>query len=219
MSNTDGGLFLVIEGLDGSGKSRVGSWLADTITERTGSQVMLTHEPYELSCAGDFIRQVLTHNIGPVSPTTLALAFAANRADHIDREITPFLISNDRSVVICHRYYLSGIAYQMSSTLDPDTIMSLNRYAKVPDLTIFLDASPSTCYKRMGNRRLARELFETNLEETRPNFYKAIEYLRRRGELIITIDANQPFEIVIEQLVELLKQYSPEWLRKNFWLP
>src|SRR5690349_21670687 len=95
-------LFIAIEGLDGSGKSSVSRHLADLLNagRQTGA-VMLTYEPHDPSCAGQYIRQVLTKEIRDFSPAILPLAFAANRLDHCSREINPWLDGGDQRMVIC----------------------------------------------------------------------------------------------------------------------
>jgi dTMP kinase len=204
MSIQNRGLFIVIEGLDGSGKSVISTWLADVFSKTSEARVKYTYEPHDVWCAGGFIRQVLEHKITSVPPITLAFAFAANRSDHLDREILPYLLESDKNVIICHRYYLSGIAYQMSQSLPIETLLELNRFAISPDITFFLDASPTVCCERMGARNVPRELFESNLEEIRSKYKIAIDQLRKRGELIVDIDANSPLEQVKHQILKIL---------------
>lgn len=83
--------FIVIEGIDGAGKSSIAPQLVEVLQKSFGNNVKLTFEPHDPSCAGVFIRQVLMKKISNVPLSTLALAFATNRADHCDREIIPFL--------------------------------------------------------------------------------------------------------------------------------
>jgi dTMP kinase len=212
--------FLVIEGLDGSGKTEIAHRLAQILQQTHFENVRLTFEPHDASCAGYYIRQVLDHEEKLLIPKKLlALAFAVNRADHYERVIKPFLISNDKSICICDRYYLSSLVYQTESsdTSEFDKVMDLNFYAEKPDLTIFLNASIATCYRRMKKRQEDKDLFEINLRHTREKYMKAINYLRRKyGELIVEIDANKEIDEVLSDIGTIITgEYGSSWIAFN----
>ena len=80
-------LFIVIEGLDGSGKSSASRKMTELLDAQFQNQIKLTFEPHDASCGGVYIRQVLMKKITNFQPRVLALAFAANRLDHCSREI------------------------------------------------------------------------------------------------------------------------------------
>ena len=208
----DSSFFVVIEGLDGSGKTQISRRLKRTLYQTHSQDVELTFEPHDPSTAGLYIRQVLTHRIKNVQPRTLALAFALNRADHNDRVINPFLDNRNNRILICDRYYLSSLVYQTTPGVDMDEIMHLNRGARKPDLTIFLNASASVCYERMRKRPEDKELFEQNLAETRDKYLAAIEYLRARGERIVEINADDDMETVLNRVIDSVLEGGPEWL-------
>jgi dTMP kinase len=216
MSNR--GFFLVIEGLDGSGKTEISRRLARLLEESAGAEnVKLTFEPHDPSCAGLFIRQALAKKI-QTSPRTLALAFAANRSDHVEREIDPFLNSNraggsQGKIVICDRYYLSSLVYQTSETFSMADIMILNRNVRRPDLTILLNASDEVCYSRMSKRSEDRELFETELRRTRNKYQEAIAFLSQRGEKIVEVNADGAIPEVLNAIVNVLLAHGPAGLR------
>jgi thymidylate kinase len=105
----------------------------------------------------------LNHGEPKIPLPVLALAFAANRADHYTRVIEPFLAAGDKRICICDRYYISSIVYQSDSMNNSDfeKILELNSEAKQPDLTIFLNTSTANSYKRLKNRQGGdRELFD-----------------------------------------------------------
>lgn len=203
--------FLVLEGLDGSGKSEVTRRLADVLRASFGDRMMHTYEPHDPSAAGDFIRQVLARKIA-VSSRTLALAYALNRADHNERVIAPFLNAGDQRVIVCDRYYLSSLVYNTSPELPIDKVMELNASARRPDLILFLDASEETCYRRMGARGGDRELFDDKLAEMRERYAHAIDFLRARGESIITINADPGLLDVLNTIITVVNENSPAWL-------
>jgi dTMP kinase len=210
MSDRDS-FFLVIEGLDGSGKTEISRRLAELMRATFDEHVMLTYEPHDPSAAGLYIRRVLRRKI-MVSPRTLALAFALNRADHNERIITPFLEQGDRRVVLCDRYVLSSLVYNTSPDLPMRDVWDLNSRARRPDLTLFLDATAEICYARMGSRGGNRDLFETNLAESRTRYFEAIDFLRQRGEHVQVIDANPDLLVVLNSIIDALKAHGPRWM-------
>lgn len=205
--------FLVIEGIDGSGKSSLAHQVVEVLQDSLGNKVKLTFEPHDPSCAGVFIRQVLMKKIRNVPLRTLALAFATNRADHCDREIVPFLERSnaDSRVVVCDRYYLSSLVYQTDVAVTFEDIMVLNANARMPDLTIFMNASDRICFKRMRKRQENKELFESHLSQTRRKYAAAIEFLRSRGEKVVEVQADGSIAQVRQQVLEAIHANSPEW--------
>lgn len=204
--------FLVIEGLDGSGKTEITRRLQQTLQAAHGPEVELTFEPHDSSAAGQFIRDVLAKR-STTTDRTLALAFALNRADHNDRVINPFLNAGQQRILICDRYYLSSLVYQSTSDIPMEQVMMLNAGARPPDLIIFLDASAATCYERMSKRPQDRELFERNLEVTRQKYLEAINFLRARGETIVEVNADGDRQTVFNALLNALTTHGPSWLR------
>ncbi|HUW61170.1 MAG TPA: dTMP kinase [Candidatus Bathyarchaeia archaeon] len=206
--------FVVIEGLDGTGKSSIARAITQVLNQNGGAK--LTFEPHDPSACGIFLRQVLMHRINaPLE--TLALAFATNRADHCNRDIGPFLqqANGAERVVICDRYYLSSMVYQSSETFSMENVLTLNASALKPDLTLFLNASDKTCYARMRNRAQSKELFETNLRKTRTKYLQAIALLRERGETIVEVAAEGGYQEVLNNAIEAIGSHSPDWLSKK----
>jgi dTMP kinase len=211
--------FLVVEGLDGSGKSEIASRLEYYLRIPHGKSVLLTFEPDISCCAGLFIRQVLKRWI-KCSTKTLALAFAANRADHCAKVIEPHLDSGVGRIVVCDRYYLSSLVYQMDSELTMEKIMEFNSEARRPDLTVFLDASVQSCLRRMKIREQEKELFERNLGETRAKYYSAIDFLRNeRHEQVELIPADGSVLDVLQRVWGILREQGPSWLMLQPVLP
>ena len=208
----DDSFFIVIEGMDGAGKSGMVRQLHAALTQTHLDSVRLTYEPHDPSAAGHYIRDILAQRI-KVSPLALAYAFALNRIDHLDNIVNPYLDFGARRIVICDRYVLSSLVYQSTGGLSMDEVYSLNRWARRPDLTIYLSASPHNCYARLRNRPSDRELFERNLAERAEKYELGIALLRQKGEQIIVVDANPPVADVFDNVLAALKQYGPAWLR------
>ena len=211
-------LFIVIEGLDGSGKTSVARQLRATLSKTHPNHVTLTFEPHDPSAAGLYIRSALTKRIR-ATPLTLALAFALNRADHNDRVIDALLSAGGRRILISDRYRLSSLVYQATGGLSMEDIYHLNHGARPPDLTIFLNVSPRSCYARLRNRPSDRELFEKNLAARARKYQAGIKLLRGKGETLIEVNANPDFPEVFDRVLNALKKHGPDWLRIQRPLP
>ncbi len=204
--------FFVIEGMDGAGKTSLAHYLHAALSPAHGDAVTITYEPHNASAAGQHIRDVLAKR-KKVSPLSLAYAFALNRVDHLDNVIYPGLGSADKPIVICDRYVLSSLVYQSSGGLSMAEIYDLNRYARRPDLTIYLKVNPHNCYARLRNRPTDRELFERNMVERAEKYQAGIALLRGKGERIVEVDANPPQAQARENVLAMLKKHGPAWLR------
>ena len=188
------GFFLVLEGLDGVGKSHLARRLEASL--QPTRPVLRTQEPHVECCAGRFLRQVLSRE-RPADAWTQALAFAANRADHNTRIINPFLNDHPDGLLLCDRYYLSSLVYQARDGISFERVLELNAAARRPDLTIFLDAPPDTLTERQRGRREGRELYDSQLHHWRARYEDAIATLRGRDERILTLNAaSEPNELL-----------------------
>ncbi len=194
-------LFIVIEGLDGSGKTTQINHLRDYFHVR-GEACHLTAEPTELP-TGRLIRSILRHE-HTVDPRTLAALFAADRIEHLFAPEVGILAQLAAGYhVIASRYYFSSLAYQ-SEFVDPGWIAALNREAKrtLPaDLTLFLDLPPDASMARLNERGNSLELYETTekLAHVRESFRQAFAHFGE-GEHIVTIDARQTVASVAEDV-------------------
>jgi len=202
-------MFIVIEGLDGSGKTTQIEMLRDRFQGR-GQACYLTAEPTELP-TGKFIRSILQHEVA-ADPRTVAALFAADRIEHIFHAEEGLLRKlADGYQVIASRYYFSSLAYQ-SEYADPGWIASLNGLAKrtLPaDITIFLDLDPAVSIQRIKARGEEQELFETRekLAHVRESFHLAFQHFGE-GENIHIIDASgDPVEIA-DKIWELVVALS-----------
>lgn len=202
-------LFIVIEGLDGSGKSSASAALKERLDQKLAGKVKRTYEPNNPMCGGEFIRDILEKRIQQFDPYVLSLAYAANRLDHNSRLIQPWLAKRDKHIVICDRYYLSSLVYNSSDTFSFDQVMLLNKAARKPDLIFFLNVSAEVCRERMNKRNEPLELFETKLDFYRKQYFSAIKYLQEeRGETIVKINGNQPLAKVVDDMVKEVEEFS-----------
>jgi len=190
------GRFVVLEGIDGSGTTTQVARLADRL-RAARIPVRSTREPSD-GPVGTLVRQVLTGRIivpGGRAPgwATMALLFAADRMDHVESEIDPFVASG--GVVLSDRYDASSLAYQsVSSGAEAkeavEWIRSLNRYVRRPDLTIVLDLSPEVAADRRQARGDAAQLYEQNeVQRALAAFYKDLAR-HMPNDRVVVVDAS-----------------------------
>jgi dTMP kinase len=190
-------MFIVIEGLDGAGTTTQLSRLQARL-EAVGHTVHPTREP-TAGPVGRLIRQTLQRVPEAPAPATLPWMFAADRADHLHREIEPALARGE--VVLSDRYLHSSLAYQ--SLQQPlDEVWALNASFRVPDLTLFVEVPVAESLRRIAARGGERELFEEEerLVAIRDSYHRVIERLRGRGDAIVVVDGSGSIEAVTDQL-------------------
>ncbi|MCX6695946.1 MAG: dTMP kinase [Candidatus Altiarchaeota archaeon] len=186
-------MFIVLEGIDGCGKTTHAKLLTDWLKTRK-HEVVLTAEPTN-SKIGLFIREVLK-GAEKVDPLTLTLLFTADRYQHLKDFVEPSL--NDKKIIICERYYHSTIAYQNSQGVEWNWIFELNKFARKPDLTILLDLDP----KKSISRKKTREIFEKAdfLEKVRDRYLKMPELVKVSTDRSIDEVQRQIQDIVGKRL-------------------
>ncbi len=176
------GRFVVLEGIDGCGSTTQVARLADRL-RALRIPVRATREPSE-GPLGTLARQVLSGRLvlpGGRAPgwATMALLFAADRMDHVESAIEPFV--SQGGVVISDRYDASSLAYQSvsSGAAAEETlewIRAINRHARRPDLTLVLDVAPELAAERRARRGEAAELYEkSELQRALAAFYEDLE--------------------------------------------
>jgi dTMP kinase len=196
------GRFVVLEGIDGAGTTTHAARLAERLRE---SRVLVraTREPSD-GPIGTLVRQVLTGRMvvpGGRAPgwATMALLFAADRMDHVESEIEPFLA--DGGVVVSDRYDASSLAYQSVSSGKQakdavEWIRSLNRHVRRPDLTIVLDVSPETAAERRLLRGEAAQLYDQNeVQRALAAFYRDLAK-HMPNDNVVVINSSDAIEEV-----------------------
>lgn len=180
------GKFIVLEGIDGSGTTtQLGR--AAAFVESLGHRALATREP-STGPIGQLLREALLGRLGLPDGTgldgrTMALLFAADRVDHLQREIEPQLTAG--TTVISDRYLLSSLAYQAEEA-DRVWVAGLARGVPLPDLTVLLDLPVETAAQR---RAAAGRPFER---------YDADSYLAKVAENYRTLARNDSSVVVID---------------------
>jgi dTMP kinase len=197
------GVFIVVEGIDGSGSTTQSKRLVSELNHRR-RRAEFTCEP-TTGPIGVMLRQILAKRL--VVPTetgsrapdwrTMALLFAADRADHNDVFIEPKLQSG--CDVVTDRYVLSSLAYQSltspGGTQNLTWLRQINDQARVPDLTIVLTVSADVAAQRRAGRGGSAELYEVDVLQRRlAEFY--VDAAEMLGSPVTLVDANADQETV-----------------------
>jgi len=146
------GLFIVFEGIDGSGKSTQAAMLHQYF-EGLGLDAVLTREPTD-GPWGRKIRDIAARGRAGTSLDQEIEIFVQDRRQHVREIIRPAL--NRGAAVICDRYYFSTIAYQGALGADPAALRRINEHTNKfprPDVVFFIDVSPRTGVNRINKKR------------------------------------------------------------------
>ncbi len=188
-------LFIVLDGIDGSGTSTHCNLLAGFLSLK-GLKTFLTQEPSS-SEIGKLLRKYLKDERIPAS--TDALLFAADRVLHYKTEIKKKL--EDGYIVISDRYIESSIAYQsnQSDEITIEWVENLNLFAGEPDLTIILDIDPKISLSRKHQEFLEKFEDTSLLDKVRRVYLTRAEKL---GYPII--NTNNIIELVQTEIQKIV---------------
>jgi dTMP kinase len=189
MDSRTGGppLFIVLEGIDGAGTTTQTERLVATLAA-AGRQAHATREP-STGPIGRLLREMLQGGFAagaqPVDGGTMALLFAADRRDHLQREIEPTLARG--LDVVSDRYLLSSLAYQAEEA-NRAWVEGLARGIRTPDLTILLDV-PVEC--AADRRRAAGRITERyDADETQRRVAENYRALARLHPSVVVLDGS-----------------------------
>jgi len=210
-SPTGRGLFLVLEGAEGAGKSTQARLLEDWLRER-GVPRQVAREPGGTP-VGEAIRGVLLDAVDLEVPaeTELLLMLAA-RAAFVRQVVEPALARGE--VLVADRFELSSFAYQGGGRgLDLTEIRRLNDFATGglrPDLTLVLDLPVSAGRERQRAAGKTRDRIEEEGSRFLDRVRNAYRALAEEDPRVLLVDAAPPPEVVQEVLRGLLEARFPE---------
>lgn len=164
------GLFITLEGGDGSGKTTQSALLSAWLEEQ-GRTVVHTREPGGTDL-GVELREIILHRRGYMAPRAEALLYAADRAHHVATKVRPALERGE--IVLQDRYLDSSVAYQGAGrVLDGGEIRDLSLWAAeglLPDLTVLLDLDESIGRTRLDSARTKYD----RLEDEKQDFHARV---------------------------------------------
>ena len=190
------GKFIVIEGLDGSGKTTQAKLIAARLSR--SHNAIYTAEPSQ-GKIGTYIREACLYGENRLLNTVEALLFAADRIEHVEHEIKPALAKG--RLVLSDRYVYSSLAYQGSAGLSTAWISEINKHALKPDFAVFIDVLPEDVLQRLRRRRSVMENLETQ-RKVREIYMQYVE----KGELS-RINGNKSMKEVAEDLAATILNF------------
>lgn len=188
------GVLIVIEGIDGAGKSTQAKGLVRRLRAR-GFAASYFREPSRGRWGREMKRQAKV--AGSLTPEQELDLFLKDRRDNVERNLAPALRRGE--VVVLDRYYFSTIAYQGAKGLDPGKIRRMNeKFAPRPDLVFILDIGPDAGLARITGRKTQDVLFE------RAGYLRKVRKIFRsfRGRAFVPIDARHDRRAVAAEILE-----------------
>jgi dTMP kinase len=181
-------MFLVFEGLDGSGKSSLMKMLSQHLLDLS-YQVVISREPGG-TLLGDQLRDlILKKSEFAPCPRAELLMYQASRAQHVETIIKPAL--NDKKWVLCDRFSASSVAFQGGGRgISLNDVHWLNQFSTKglsPDLTILLDLSVEESKRRREARSLQTGEESDRIESEKDDFHNRV----RQGFLNLATDPNE----------------------------
>jgi len=178
------GILIVLEGIDGAGKSTQARLLLRRLAAE-GYAAVYFREP----TAGRWGRKIkkLARRSDALSPEEELELFLKDREENVRKNLKPALARG--KIVILDRYYFSTIAYQGAKGIPPARIKRLNeKFAARPDLVFILDIAPGKGLERIRTRKRKDLLFE------KEDYLKKVRkiFRRFRGRTFVHLDAGRP---------------------------
>lgn len=193
------GLFITVEGIDGSGKSTFVRALKEALTRDS----VLTHAP-GATAVGQKIRSILLSKEYQLSSYAELFLFLADRSVLVEEVIRPNLEKG--VVVICDRYNDSTAAYQHTTNAPVEELCRLASYDLHPDITFYLDVPIDVAQQRIAHKSPDR--IEAEGVNRQKSVLEAYRKLAKEQERIITLDATSSVEDLVTTALNHLEKYE-----------
>ncbi len=208
------GLFITLEGPEGSGKTTAAQRLIEEL-KNEGYDAILTREPGGSKIAEEIRNVILKKENTALDKNAEALLFAASRRQHLVEIVLPAL--KEGKIVVCDRFIDSSLAYQgYARKLGIDNVLNVNLFAtegKLPDLTVYFSLEAEQGLARIA-KNTGREVNRLDLEKV--EFHHLVcagyeELLKRCPERIKPINAGLDEDGVYNELKKLVKDKIEEF--------
>lgn len=204
------GIFITLEGPDGSGKTTASKAIFEELKTLTDKQIVSTREPGGSPIAEKIREIILDTAHTEMDARTEALLYAASRRQHLVERVLPVLEAGD--IVLCDRFVDSSIAYQgYARGIGETGIFKINDFATdgvQPDLTLYIDVPAEVGLRRIQKGMGTREF--NRLDQEKQSFHDKVRagYLniaRENPTRIVTIDGTQTPEEVVADCMQIIK--------------
>lgn len=204
------GIFITLEGPDGSGKTTALKAIFEELKTLTDKQIVSTREPGGSPIAEKIREIILDTAHTEMDARTEALLYAASRRQHLVERVLPVLEAGD--IVLCDRFVDSSIAYQgYARGIGETGIFKINDFATdgvQPDLTLYIDVPTEIGLRRIQKGMGTREF--NRLDQEKQSFHDKVRagYLniaRENPTRIVTIDGTQTPEEVVADCMQIIK--------------
>jgi len=148
---------------------------------------------------GNFIRKYCLRSVKRVSSMVEALLFAADRFEHVEKEVIPALKKG--KIVVSDRYVYSSLAYQGAAGLDLKWIEMVNKHAIRPGLAIFIDVKPRVVLQRLKPNKSVMENLKTQ-QKVRKVYLKFVE-----SKELVRIDGNRSKREVADAILKVVLMF------------
>lgn len=216
--NTLGGLYIAVEGIDGSGKSTQVAHLQKYFIEK-GKSVLVTSEPRHGSMVEKMIRDALQTRIS-IPSAALQYLYSADRVINQEEIVKPALEKN--TVVLSHRVFWSAVPYgvmdkimdikngsydfnQSNQIIVAQGLLSMYHQFVIPDITCYLDISVDTAMQRLSSMDKTKEIYEKKdtLEKIKNGYDMLINMFPKE---FVVIDGEKNEETVTTAIIQKIEE-------------
>ena len=210
------GIFITIEGPDGSGKTTALQQVVPRLQQEMNRKVVATREPGGSPIAEKIRSLILDPSHTDMDSRTEALLYAASRRQHLIEKVLPVLESGD--VIFCDRFVDSSIAYQgYARGIGEEGIREINQFATEglePDVTLYIDVPAEVGIHRIHANLDEREY--NRLDQEKLDFHEKVragyqQLAKANPERIVVVDGTMSREEVAESCYQIIKNRYPSY--------
>jgi dTMP kinase len=210
------GIFITIEGPDGSGKTTALQQVVPRLQQEMNRKVVATREPGGSPIAEKIRSLILDPSHTDMDSRTEALLYAASRRQHLIEKVLPVLESGD--VIFCDRFVDSSIAYQgYARGIGEEGIREINQFATEglePDVTLYIDVPAEVGIQRIHANLNEREY--NRLDQEKLDFHEKVragyqQLAKANPERIVVVDGTMSREAVAEACYHIIKNKYPSY--------